>query len=275
MRIGEFQELVAVKETPHGYYFGDTEETVLLPRKECPEGLRYGDRLRLFVLTDSEDRPVATRKSPAAAVGEFGLMQVVAVTRAGAFLDWGLDKDLFCPIREQLHPLRQGEEVVVRVYLDEVSNRVVGTTKLGRYLKATGEDLRVGQPIRFMVAGRSPDALTVIIDGTTRGSLYPDEQVERLELGDFRDGFVKAIRATDGKVAVSLRPQGFEAILGERDRILSALRKAGGALPVSDKSSPDEIQRRFGLSKGAFKKLIGALYREGVIEIGESGISLK
>lgn len=275
MRIGEFQELVAVKETPHGYYFGDEEGTVLLPRKECPPGLRYGDRLRLFILTDSEDRPVATRKAPVATVGEFGVMQVVAVTRAGAFLDWGLDKDLFCPIREQLHPLRQGEEVVVRVYLDDVSNRVVATTKIGRYLKATGEDLRVGQAIKFMVAGRSPDALTVIIDGTIRGSLYPDEQLDRLELGDVRDGYVKAIRASDGKVAVSLRPQGFEAILGERDRVLSALRKAGGALPMSDKSSPDEIQRRFGLSKGAFKKLIGALYREGLIELSDNGIRLK
>ena len=275
MRIGEFQELVAVKETPHGYYFGDEEGTVLLPRKECPPGLRYGDRLRLFVLTDSEDRPVATRKTPVATVGEFGVMQVVAVTRAGAFLDWGLDKDLFCPIREQLHPLRKGEEVVVRVYLDEVSNRVVGTTKLGKYLKATGEDLRVGQPIQFMVSGRSPDALTVIIEGTIRGSLYPDEQLEALELGEIRSGYVKAIRAADGKVAVSLRPQGFDAILGERDRIVSALRRAGGSLPVSDKSSPDEIQRRFGLSKAAFKKLIGALYREGVIELSDNGIKLK
>lgn len=275
MRIGEFQEMVAVKETPHGYYFGDQEETVLLPRKECPENLRYGDKLRLFILTDSEDRPVATRREPIAQVGEFGLMDVVSVTRVGAFLDWGLDKDLFCPIREQFHPLRQGEEVVVRVYLDEVSNRVVATTKLGKYLKSTGEDLKVGQPIKFMVSGRSPDALTVIIDGTVRGSLYPDEQIERLNLGDIRDGFVKQIRGQDGKVAVSLRPQGFEALLGERDRILSALKKAGGTLPVSDKSSPEEIQRRFGLSKGAFKKLIGALYREGKIKISDSNIQLK
>ncbi len=275
MRIGEFQELEAVKETPHGYYFADGDTTVLLPRKECPENLRYGDRLNLFILTDSEDRPVATLKKPTAKVGEFGLMRVVAVTRTGAFLDWGLDKDLYCPIREQLHPLRDGEDVVVRVYLDEVSNRVVATTKLGRYLEPTGKDLHVGQPIEILVAGRSPDALTVIINGTIRGSLYRDEQIERLNIGDVRSAYVKAIRAADGKVAVSLRPQGFDAIMGESQHLLKALREAGGTLPVSDKSSPEEIQRRFGLSKGAFKKLIGALYREGKIDIGETSIRLR
>jgi uncharacterized protein len=190
-------------------------------------------------------------------------------------LDWGLDKDLFCPIREQLHPLREGETVVVRVYLDDVSGRVAATSKLGRYLKASGEGLKVGQPAEIMISGRSPDALTVIVDGQYRGSLYPDEQLERLEIGDRRLGFVKQIRPADGKIAVSLRPQGYQAVVGERDRILEALRGAGGVLPVSDKSSPEEIQRRFGLSKAAFKKLIGTLYREGEIEIEESEIRLK
>ncbi len=272
MRIGEFQELVAVKETPHGYYLGDDDATVLLPRKECPPDLRYGDKLNVFVHTDSEDRPIGTLRRPKALVGEFAPMRVVAVTSGGVFLDWGLDKDLFCPVREQNHPLRVGEIQVFRVYLDEVSNRLVATAKLGRFLKKTGEGLRVGQPVEILVAGRSPEALTVILDGQIRASLYTNEQVERLEIGDIRSGFVKQIRAIDGKVAVSLRPQGYEAVLGERDRILSALQRAGGTLPVSDKSSPEDIHRRFGLSKSAFKKLLGALYREGKIEILEGAI---
>jgi len=275
MRIGEFQEMVAVKETPHGYYLGDADETVLLPRKECPPGLRYGHKLNVFVYTDSEDRPVATLQKPKAVVGEFAAMRVVSAGRNGAFLDWGLDKDLFCPIREQLHLVREGETVVVRVYLDEVSGRVAATTKLGRYLKAAGEGLQVGQQVELLISGRSPDALTVIVDGAYRGSLYPDEQTELLKVGDRKLGFVKQIRPADGKIAVSLRPQGYQAVLGERERVLDALREAGGVLPVSDKSSPEEIQRRFGLSKGAFKKLIGTLYREGEIEIGESEIRLK
>lgn len=284
MRLGEFQEMVAVKETKHGYYLADLADpneestertTVLLPRAQCPPGLRYGHKLNVFVYTDSEDRPVATLRKPKAIVGEFAAMRVVSAGRNGAFLDWGLDKDLFCPIREQLHPLREGETVVVRVYLDEVSNRIAATTKLGRYLKASGEGLTVGQPVEFMVSGRSPDALTVIVDGQYRGSLYPDEQIERLEIGDRRLGYVKQVRPADGKIAVSLRPQGYQAVVGEKDRILDALSHAGGSLPVSDKSSPEEIQRRFGLSKGAFKKLIGTLYREGVIDIGDSEIRLK
>jgi predicted RNA-binding protein (virulence factor B family) len=275
MRIGEFQEMVAVKETDHGYRLGDEHETVLLPRSQCPKGLRYGHKLNVFVYTDSEDRPVATLKKPKAVVGEFAAMRVVSAGSKGAFLDWGLDKDLFCPIREQPVPMRVGETHVVRVYLDDVSQRVAATAKLGRFLRAAGDGLEIGQPVEIMVAGRSPDALTVIIDREVRGSLYPDEQIEPLNIGDVRKGFVKQIRAKDGKVAVSLRPQGYQAVLGERDRILSALRDAGGSLPLSDNSSPQEIQRRFGLSKGAFKKVLGALYRDGLIELSERETRLR
>ena len=275
MRIGEFQEMVAVKETDHGYRLGDENDTVLLPRAQCPKGLRYGHKLNVFVYTDSEDRPIATLKKPKATVGDFSALRVVSAGSKGAFLDWGLDKDLFCPIREQVVPMREGEVHVVRVYLDEVSNRVVATAKLGRYLKATGEGLSVGQPVKIMVAGRSPDALTVIVDGEYRGSLYTDEQIEPLRVGDERNAFVKQIRPKDGKVAVSLRPQGYQAVLGERDRVLAALREAGGSLPLSDKSSSEEIQSRFGLSKGAFKKILGTLYREGLVELSETETRLK
>jgi len=274
MRIGDYQELVAVKETPHGYYFADDEETVLLPRKECPKGLRYGNTLRLFVYTDSEDRPVATTKQPKAVVGEFAALEVVGVSGAGAFLDWGLDKDLFCPIREQLTPMRVGEMHVVRVYLDEVSRRVVCTAKVGRYLKSTGDGLEVGQKVKLMVSGRSPDALTVIIDESYRGSLYPDEQTRPLRIGEIHSGYIKQIRDRDGKIAVSLRPQGFASVLGERERVVEAVRQAGGFLAVSDRSSPEEIQDRFGISKGSFKKLIGTLYKDGVITIEANGIRL-
>lgn len=272
--MGEYQELQAVWESQHGVFLGDEDEEVLLPRGQCPTGLKRGDTLRVFLYTDSLDRPIATLKKPLAVAGEFAKLAVVSVTGAGAFLDWGLDKDLFCPIKEQQAPMRVGQSYVVRVYDDEVSDRVVCSSKLGKFLQASGEGLRPGQQVRIMVAEKTHEMFVVIIDGAIKGSLFSDEWHEDLHVGDVRDAFVKQVRASDGKVAVSLRPQGFNAVLGERDRLLNALRTAGGSLPVSDKSSPEEIQRRFGLSKGAFKKLIGALYRERVIEIEPKAIRL-
>ncbi len=254
MRIGEAQDLRVARETDHGLYLADAEDEVLLPRGQVPRGTGIGDTLRVFVYTDSEDRPVATTKKPYAAVGEFARLRVVSVTEAGAFLDWGLDKDLFCPLREQQPRMREGYEYLVRIYLDEASRRVVCTGKLARFLRSNGEGLRPGQPVKIMVMDRNPELISVIVDNYIKGSLFPDEWHERLEVGDVRDAFVKSVRPEDHKVAVSLRPQGYQAVMGERERLLGALRAAGGTLLVSDKSSPDEIQRRFGLSKGAFKK---------------------
>jgi predicted RNA-binding protein (virulence factor B family) len=275
MRIGAWQTLTVERETPQGVYLGDGQADVLLPRGQVAPNLRVGDDLDVFVYTDSEDRPVATIKKPLAIVGEFAMLRVVSITAAGAFLDWGLDKDLFCPRNEQLHLMRDREEWVVRVYLDEASQRVACTTRLNRYLRKDGADLELGQKVRILISDQSHEAATVIIDGHTRGLLFPDEWVERLRVGEERDAYVKQIRELDGRVAVSLRPQGFRAISQERHRILEALGDNGGTLPVSDKSSPEEIYQRFGMSKGAFKKLIGALYREGDIEIFPDLIRLK
>lgn len=274
MRIGEFQTLRVTRDLPHGLYLTDGEEDVLLPRNQSPEDAKLGDNLEVFVYTDSEDRPIATRKKPHGTVGEFALLRVVSAGSQGAFLDWGLDKDLFCPIREQRFPMREGYDYLVRIYLDDASGRTTCSTKLSKFLEPTGENLRVGQPIKIIVANRGPALISVIIDSQVKGSLFPDEWVENLRIGDVRDAFVKNIRPDDRKVAVSLRPQGYQAVLNEADRLMAALKAAGGVLPVSDKSSPEEIQRRFGLSKGAFKKLIGNLYREGRIKIEPDQIRL-
>lgn len=275
VRIGEYQDLEVVRGSPQGFYLSDGEMEVLLPRKQCPLELQVGDELRVFVLTDSEDRPIATTLRPKATVGKFALMRVVSVSNAGAFLDWGLDKDLFCPFREQRRPMSEGEEYVVRVYLDQVTERVVASSKLNRFLNPEGEGLQIGQQVKIMVTEFTPEAAIVIIDDTWKGSLFRDEMHERLRIGDTRDAFIKNIRPQDKKVAVSLRPIGYEAVLGEKERILKSLELNGGMLNVSDKSSPEEIQKRFGLSKGAFKKVLGALYKEGKIEIEPYAIRLK
>jgi predicted RNA-binding protein (virulence factor B family) len=275
VRIGEYQELRAVRETANGFYLADSEAEVLLPRGQCPAGLKPNDHLAVFVYTDSEDRPVATTKKPIAIVGEFAKLRVVSVTEAGAFLDWGIDKDLFCPMKEQQGRMREGGHYLVRVYLDELTHRTACTMRINRYLRPTGEGLKPGQPVKVMIAAMFPDLVSVIVDDHFKGSLFPDEIHEQLEVGDVRAGFIKSIRPEDSKIAVSLRPQGYRAILDEREGLLRALREGGGSLPVSDKSPPEEIQRRFGMSKGAFKKLIGTLYREGRIELDAAEIRLK
>jgi predicted RNA-binding protein (virulence factor B family) len=263
-----------MRETYHGFYLADSEAEVLLPKGQCAPEMRIGDMVRLFVYTDSEDRPIATIKKPIATVGEFAKLRVVSVTGAGAFLDWGLDKDLFCALGEQQAPMREGGEYLVRVYLDEVSQRVTCTSKFSRFLRPDGEGLELGQRVKIIVAGKTPDLISVIVDGSIRGSLFPDEWHEKLQIGDVRDAYVKAVREVDGKVAVSLRPQGYKAVLSEADRLLEKVKASGGSLAVSDKSTPEEIHKLFGLSKGAFKRLIGALYRDGRIVIDPDRIRL-
>lgn len=275
MRIGEYNDLRVLRDSMYGLYLGDEEGEVLLPNNQCLDTMHIDDIIRVFVYTDSEDRPIATRKKPIAVVGEFAKLKCVTVNSSGAFLEWGLDKDLFCPPKEQSVPMEIGKDYVVRVYLDEVSGRPVASSRLRRFTQIEGWGLRVGQPIRMLITELGHDAMTVIVNDFIRGSLFKDEWVERLQVGDVRDGFVKAVRKEDGRVAVSLRPQGYAAVLGEKDRLIAELRSSGGRLPFSDQSTPEEIQRKFGLSKGAFKKLIGTLYKEGVIELEAGYIRLK
>lgn len=276
MRIGEYQEMRVVRDSPHGFYLDDAEEdAILLPKGQTPRNLQIGDDITVFVYTDSEDRPIATTQKPHGVVGDFVRLRVVSSTGTGAFLDWGLDKDLFCPIREQSTPLRDGETPLVRIYLDERSNRVSCSTKISKFLETDGRDqVELGQPVPVMIAAKTRDMIIAIIDGRLKASIFPDEWHEKFEIGEIRQAYVKSVREDDGKVALSLRPQGFRAVLGEQDRVIAALEEAGGYLPVTDRSSPEEIHHRFGLSKGAFKKLIGNLYRRGMITLETRGIRL-
>lgn len=256
-------------------YLTDGQDEVLLPNKQVPPGTRIGDSVRVFLYTDSEDRPIATFLPPKATVGQFAMLRVVDVTPAGCYFDWGLEKDLFCPRKEEQPGMRAGRDYLVCVYLDEKSGRVACSTRVDRFLDKEGWRLKLGQKVEILVSEVSADWVSVIIDGKYKGAIFPDERVERLKVGDVREAYVKRVRGEDGRVAISLRPQGYAAVLGERDRVLAALRDAGGSLPVHDKSSPEEIQHRFGLSKGAFKKILGALYREGIIELDVDSIRLK
>ena len=275
MRIGEVQELLVARDTPQGFYLTDGTDEVLLPNNLIPRRVKIGDRLKVFVHKDSEDRPLATTQKPRALPGEFAVLRVVSVTEFGAFLDWNLDKDLFCPLAEQVRKMSEGESHFVRLYVDDVSDRIVCSARWRRFVTAEGPNFVPGQEVDLLVAGKKPDALDVVINQTFRGSLFRDEWHERLDIGDSRKGFIKSTQPGTNRIAVSLRPQGYRAVLGARERVLEALVKNGGTINMSDRSSPEEIQRRFGLSKGSFKKLIGTMFREGQIDILDSSIRLR
>jgi len=275
VRVGEFQNLKIARVAEHGLYLTDGESDVLLPRNQCDSRMRIDDVMRVFVYNDSLDRPVATTRSPLVTVGQFARLKVVSTNEAGAFLDWGLEKDLFCPIREQIVPMKPGAWAFVRVYLDEISKRLVCTSRWKRFVTADGSEFQIGQKVSVIIAEKAADFVTAIIDYRVRATLFSNEWHERIEVGDVRDAYIKSVREDDHKIALSLRPQTREAVLSEKDRVLNALRENKGVLRLSDKSSPEDIQAAFGLSKGAFKKLLGALYKEGLIEIEPHTIRLK
>lgn len=275
VRIGEVNSLTTVRKSPHGFYLTDGQIDVLLPTRLSPRHLMVGDPIDVFVTTDSEDRPIATTQRPKAKVGEFALMRVVQVNTFGAFVDWGLDKDLLCPVGQQRKRLKEGEEQIFRVYLDEETQRVAASTKLGSFLSLDGRGLETGKKVQILVAESRRDQATVIINSTYLGTIFLDELIERLHPGERRDAYIKKIREEDGAIAVSLRPQGYTGALTVKDVILKDLERNGGFVPITDRSRPEEIQRRYGLSKGAFKKLVGTLYKEGIIDLEFHGIRLR
>jgi hypothetical protein len=273
--IGQTNELQALRLTSVGMFLGDGEgNEVLLPNKYVPETLREGEPIEVFVYTDSEDRPVATTLEPAIQLGQFGYLRVTAVTRFGAFLDWGLEKDLLVPFREQNHRLREGQWTVVYLRLDEETNRLIGTCKVNRYLETEVVRLDEGEAVDVLVYERSDLGFNVILDNRYRGLVYANEIFQPLGIGSRVRGYVRQIRE-DGRIDVSLQPRGYEAnVEAGTDVLLQALHKNQGYLPLTDASPPEQIYERLGLSKKTFKKALGALYRERKVRLGEDGVYL-
>ncbi len=273
INIGSYNELEVIRRADQGLYLTDGENDVLIPRKYVPPGTDLGSRLNVFVYTDSADRPIATTLRPKAVVGEFAPMAVKEVSGPGAFVDWGLEKDLLVPFAEQYQPMVAEREYVVRVVLDEVTNRTIGTTKLSRYLSPDASYLKRGQEVEILVYRLLPDGAMVVVDSKINALLPFEESPKQLRIGQRVMGYVKQIRE-DTRAVVSLLPQGYERTMEKVPSILEMLRVSGGFLPYGDQSSPEQIRKVFGMSKGAFKKLIGTLYREGKISIEHHGIRL-
>ena len=277
LNIGKHQLLTAEKETEFGFYLSDGRnhrETVLLPKKVAPAGFKEGDELEVFLSLDSEDRPVATTQKPKAEVGTLAVLRVKETTKIGAFLDWGLDKDLLLPFREQPQRVEAGRSYLVRLYIDEKTGRIVASRRLSRFYTGDVRELVPNQEVKFTVWDKARLGWRVIIDDKYIGIIYDNELFRAVKPGDRFTGFVHCIREEENRADIRFRPDGFDGVAAGKPAILDALEDAGGFLPLNSKSSVEEIQASFSFSKRVFKQLIGMLYKERKIVITDDGIRL-
>ncbi len=273
--IGKICALTVVKSLDFGVYLdaGDLGE-LLLPRRQVPDNCQIGDVLEVFIYHDTESRLITTIQKPHATVDQVGYMQVKSANDVGAFLDWGIPKDLFVPFREQSQPMRVGQSYLVYVYLDQISNRITGSSKLRKFLSKSEHTFTTGQEVDLIIAEQTDAGYKAIVDHGAWGLIFNSDVFQPLRIGQQIRGFIKTVR-DDGKVDLVLQKPGYEKVSGIADQILDALSQAGGFLPFNDSTPPAEIQQRFGISKKTFKKAIGALFRERRIIIEEQGIRLK
>ncbi|MFV0376575.1 MAG: S1 RNA-binding domain-containing protein [Mangrovibacterium sp.] len=270
--IGVLNELEVVKTVDFGVYLdGGPHGEILMPKRYVPENCQVGDKLEVFIYLDSEDRLVATSDKPLVMAGEFALLKVVSVAKVGAFLDWGLPKDLLVPFREQQLPMEEGRSYLVFVYVDDETNRIVGSSKLDKFVDNLPVDYEAGEEVDLLIAGKTDLGYKAIIDNSHWGLLFKNEVFQPLKTGDRLKGYIKQVRP-DEKIDLVLQKPGYEKIDSMSQAVLDKLKASGNYLPVNDKTDPDEISRIFGISKKNFKKAIGALYKQRLVAIDEDGI---
>lgn len=272
--IGKLNKLYVVKEVDFGIYLDGGElGEILMPKRYVPEGTQPEDTIEAFIYLDSEDRLVATTEKPYAMVEEFALLEAVSITPVGAFLSWGLPKDLFVPFREQRQEMEEGKKYLVYVYLDQNSKRIAASSKIESYLDNIPVDYDVDEEVDLIIVNETDLGFNAIIDNSHLGILYKNEVFQPLNPGDKIQGYIKKIR-TDGKIDLCLQKAGYEKISSYVDKIIVELQKNKGFLPLNDKSTPEDIYKIFRISKKNFKAAIGALYKKRFIAIEESGIRL-
>ena len=273
--LGKHNLLSIVRESAPGLYLDGGElGEILLPKRYIPANLRPKDKLEVFIYLDSEDRLVATTENPLATVGEFACLKVVSINaRAGAFLDWGLTKDLLLPFREQEQPVRVGQRVVVFVLLDPKSQRIVATTRLKRHLSRDEPLYRPNEPVNLLITGATPLGYPAIVEDRHSGLLFRDNIPAPLQIGQRLKGFVRKVRP-NGQIDLSLDAAGYGRVASLTDRIVQALEGNQGQFAFDDDSSPESIRQKFGVSKKAFKQAVGKLYKARRIRLLRPGIEL-
>ncbi|TDW96123.1 CvfB family protein [Dinghuibacter silviterrae] len=273
IKVGEYNTLKVIRKATPGVYLEDGGEGILLPNRAVPEGTKTGDELKVFVYHDSDNRLIATTETPKAVVGDNVRLKVVAVTPQGAFLDWGLMKDLFVPKSQQHSFMRLGGEYLVHLYIDRQTGRVAATEKIDAFLSNDPLTVQENDEVALTVYRPSDMGFVVIINGLHTGLLYGDEVFTDLLPGDTLTGFIRKIRP-DGKIDVVAGKRGYQKVSDEATRILRYLEDHGGYLPLNDKSDPEDIYKTLGMSKKTFKMTTGALYKQQKIVFTQTGIQL-
>ena len=263
-----------VREVDFGVYLdGEDLGEILMPKRYVPEEYRLGDVVEVFVYFDSEDRLVATTETPLAQVGQFAYLKLAALTKVGAFLDWGLKKDLLVPFSEQKVRMMEGRHYTVYVYVDEDTGRIVASSKIEKFLDLGAADYPVGHEVELLICEETDLGYKVIIDDLHRGLLYKEELYRPVKKGERLSGYIKQVR-DDDKIDVTLDKPGYGAIDNVSQQILEALKAKGGFIAVTDKSTPETIKELFGVSKKRYKKAVGALYKKRLVSLEEGGVRL-
>lgn len=274
--LGKHNTLTAFRETEFGWYLTDESqsEEVLMPKRFTPEKFAEGDKLKVFIFNDSEDRATATTQEPKIVRDTFACLQVAEVTQFGAFMDWGMDKQLLVPFSEQRRPMEAGNYYIIYLYLDEETDRLVGSNKWSKFVEKEDIDLEEGQEVDLLIAEGSNLGVKVIINNEYEGLVFQNEIFHDIHRGDKIKGYIKKVRE-DGKVDVSLQKQGYvNAISDISNKVLTEIKNRGGHLNLTDKSAPGEIYAQLEMSKKNFKKAIGGLYKQKLIRIEKDGLYL-
>jgi len=275
LQIGKLNTLKIVKEVDFGLYLDGGEEygEILLPKRYVPEKFEIEDNLEVFIYRDSEDRIIATTETPIAMVGDFALMEVASVNDFGAFLEWGLQKELLVPFREQKNDMEKGKSYVVYVYLDDETKRIAASSKLNKFLDNIPVEYEPNQEVNLFIASKTDLGYNAIINGVHWGILYENEVFKPLERGQKIKAFIKKVRE-DEKIDLYLHKAGYDKVDALTNKILETLKDEGGFLEINDKTPSTIIYEVFGESKKTFKKALGTLYKKRLIDIEKRGIKL-
>lgn len=274
IKLGDYNHLTVTKQVDFGMYLdGGSEGEILLPQRYVPEGCKPGDELDVFIYLDQDERPVATTLKPVAKAGEFACLEVAWVNEYGAFLNWGLMKDLFCPFREQKKRMEIGSKYVVYITIDEDSYRMMATAKVERHFSTEPPHYRHGDEVDIMIWQKTELGFKVIIDNAYPGLVYQDQVFKHVTTGDRMKAYIDHVRM-DGKIDVTLQPTGRRQTEEFSEVLLGYLQANGGRCELGDKSPAELIQDRFKVSKKTFKKAVGDLYKRKLINISDEGIRL-
>lgn len=275
LQLGKRNDMVVARKVDFGVYLdgGDIGD-VLLPKRYVPEGCKVGDTINVFLYLDNEERLVATTKKSMVEVNHFAFLEVKWINEHGAFLDWGLMKDLFCPFREQKMKMQVGKKYVVYAYIDAVTYRIVASAKVEKFLSDEEPPYSNGDEVEILIQQKTDLGFKAIVDDKFGGMIFDNEVFKEIRTGDRMKAYIKQIRP-DGKIDLSLQPSGRVNVVGFAGRLLRTLIESeNGFLPYHDKTSPDEIYAAFGVSKKTFKKAVGDLYKHFYITIESNGIAL-